>query len=464
MRNDIRIYVPIEKIDKKKRMVFGYASTQAKDSQGEIVEKDAIRKAWKDYMVFANVREMHQLSAVGKTKEWMHDQKGTWIGVKVVDDRAWKFVLEKVYNGFSIGGQVLRKDGDRIKEMIIQEISLVDRPANSEAVFEMVKRDCNGDFICMQRFAKSDLVESLIKLTVNKTNKIMSDLEKAKKKVEEKPKKKEVPAKSVEPEEKKPTPKKKPTQEQPTKPEVESKKEPEKKPETAPIEGEQTVKPLSEQEIGQEGESTTVAKKKLKKDVAEVSALAEVADNLNYLVMAFESRKRPASVINKMKSALKSIMETIALEAGSSMKKVESFGDLQKVLGAELAKLGEKFDDIVEPLAKVGEIEKTVSSLEGRLTTIEGQPKADRPKTAQTVEKKFDAGKETGVEKKGELTKEQAEENVNEVLKKIDTASNKAKVLIENPDPQKQAEAKEELDDLAVEYSKAKTALSAFAI
>lgn|SRR3990167_7574859 len=52
-------------------------------------------------MKFANIREMHQPSAVGVTKEYSHDEFGTWVGVKVVDDIAWKKVKEQVYKGFS---------------------------------------------------------------------------------------------------------------------------------------------------------------------------------------------------------------------------------------------------------------------------------------------------------------------------------------------------------------------------
>lgn len=144
MKNELKIFVPFLKVNKKKKMVYGYATTEVEDSQGEIVEKKAIRKAWEDYMRFANIREMHQNSAVGVTKEFLHDDKGTWIGGKIVDKDAWEKVLEGVYKGFSIGGKVLRKVGNRIKDLILSEISVVDRPANPEAVFTMVKRDDSG--------------------------------------------------------------------------------------------------------------------------------------------------------------------------------------------------------------------------------------------------------------------------------------------------------------------------------
>jgi len=137
----LTFYAPIEKTDEEQRMVYGYASTEALDSQGEIVKKDALKSAITDYMKFANIREMHQPSAVGKTKKANIDAKGLYIAAKVVDDNAWKKVKEGVYNGFSIGGRVKTQIDNQITGLSLSEISLVDRPANPEAVFDVFKAD-----------------------------------------------------------------------------------------------------------------------------------------------------------------------------------------------------------------------------------------------------------------------------------------------------------------------------------
>lgn len=141
----MRQYFEINKVDAEQRMVFGYASTAALDSQGETVTLDAMKGAWDDYMKFANVREMHGSSAVGVVKEHSFDDKGVFIGVKVVDDAAWEKVVEKVYKGFSIGGQKLKDGYDKVTKTItglkLTEISLVDRPANPEALIEVFKAD-----------------------------------------------------------------------------------------------------------------------------------------------------------------------------------------------------------------------------------------------------------------------------------------------------------------------------------
>jgi hypothetical protein len=142
--NDFNLYAKITKIDPELRVVEGYASTEALDAQGEIVTRDAIKMALPDYMKFGNVREMHQPKAAGKTKSATIDDKGMYISVKVVADDAWKLVKEGVYSGFSIGGRMKSKVKNKITGLDLVEISLVDRPANPEAVFTMFKVDDSG--------------------------------------------------------------------------------------------------------------------------------------------------------------------------------------------------------------------------------------------------------------------------------------------------------------------------------
>jgi HK97 family phage prohead protease len=138
----MKIFVPIAKIDDEQRLVYGYATTEALDAHGEVVKRAAIEAALPHYMRFANIREMHQLSAVGVAKEAEFDEKGLYLKAKVVDDEAWAKVREGVYKGFSIGGRVTRRDAaDRnlITGVELNEISLVDRPANPEAMIDAFK-------------------------------------------------------------------------------------------------------------------------------------------------------------------------------------------------------------------------------------------------------------------------------------------------------------------------------------
>ncbi|MDE2166538.1 MAG: HK97 family phage prohead protease [Alphaproteobacteria bacterium] len=140
----MRIFVPLEKCDEEKRLAIGYASTPALDSQGEIVKREAVEAALPDYMRFANIREMHLPSAVGVAAAADVDARGLHIQAKVVDDDAWEKVKQGVYKGFSIGGRVTSRDpADHrvITGIELTEISLVDRPANPEAVIDVYKAD-----------------------------------------------------------------------------------------------------------------------------------------------------------------------------------------------------------------------------------------------------------------------------------------------------------------------------------
>jgi hypothetical protein len=85
---------------------------------------------------------MHQMSAVGIAEEASVDDKGLYVGARIVDPRAWDKVTTGVYKGFSVGGRVKSRDpADRnvITGLSLTEISLVDRPANPEAVFDCWK-------------------------------------------------------------------------------------------------------------------------------------------------------------------------------------------------------------------------------------------------------------------------------------------------------------------------------------
>ena len=139
------VFYEIRKTDDDERMAYGYASTEALDSDGEVIERSAIIKAWDAYMEFANVREMHGRSAAGVVKEFSHDPVGTWVGVEVVDDQSWAKVKKAVYKGFSVGGRATSRKGTKITGLDLFEISLVDRPANPEAKIELWKAESTPD-------------------------------------------------------------------------------------------------------------------------------------------------------------------------------------------------------------------------------------------------------------------------------------------------------------------------------
>jgi hypothetical protein len=133
----------IEPLDDGTIKVHGIVSTPAKDDQGEIVLPAAMREAIPDYMRFPALREMHGLSAAGTALSCDCDDNGiTRIVGHVVDPIAVKKVRNNVYRGFSIGGRVIEREAGNystISKLQLQEISLVDRPANPEAVISLWK-------------------------------------------------------------------------------------------------------------------------------------------------------------------------------------------------------------------------------------------------------------------------------------------------------------------------------------
>jgi hypothetical protein len=125
--------------------VYGVASTGARDDAGEIVRPEAMKAALPDYARYPALREMHQPTAAGRTLEATVDADGaTRIVAHVVDPVAIAKVKSRTYSGFSIGGKVLardRADPTVITKIRLSEISLVDRPANPEAVIDLWKAD-----------------------------------------------------------------------------------------------------------------------------------------------------------------------------------------------------------------------------------------------------------------------------------------------------------------------------------
>ena len=123
--------------------VHGVASTGGRDSSGEVVSPDAMRAALPGYMAFGAVREMHQAKAAGAALHAEVDEEGsTRIVAHVVDPTAVKKVRAGVYKGLSIGGKVLARDphdASLITAIRLDEISLVDRPCNPEAVIDLWK-------------------------------------------------------------------------------------------------------------------------------------------------------------------------------------------------------------------------------------------------------------------------------------------------------------------------------------
>jgi hypothetical protein len=158
--DNIRLTMPLSKVDKENRLVSGWASLDNADSQGDIVLKEANQRAFSRFR--GNIREMHQPIAVGRMVDFKEDSyfdqetqkfyNGIFVTVYVSKGAqdTWEKVLDGTLQGFSIGGAIKDaetqwvKDAGKairfVKDYELVELSLVDSPANQLAnVFSITK-------------------------------------------------------------------------------------------------------------------------------------------------------------------------------------------------------------------------------------------------------------------------------------------------------------------------------------
>jgi hypothetical protein len=152
----MNLFAQIAKIDESKHEVWGVATAEIVDKEGEIFDYESSKpyfKRWSDEISKAtdgkslgNVREMHEPSAVGKLVAIAFDDdvKQIRVGARIVDSVAWQKCMLGVYTGFSIGGAYVKawKDGEYVRFTASPvEISVVDNPCLPGAYFTAVKAD-----------------------------------------------------------------------------------------------------------------------------------------------------------------------------------------------------------------------------------------------------------------------------------------------------------------------------------
>lgn len=163
--DNIRITMPLQKVDKKRRIVSGFATLDNEDTHGDIVTKEASAKAFASFR--GNIRLMHQPIPAGKLvnfrEEEYYDPKtqkmhsGIYVDAYVSEgaEDIWKMVLDGTLTGFSIGGNVkdakteFSKDAGKpvrfIKDYEMVELSLVDNPANQLSNILSIQKSADGN-------------------------------------------------------------------------------------------------------------------------------------------------------------------------------------------------------------------------------------------------------------------------------------------------------------------------------
>lgn len=156
MKPFVNLFAQIAKIDESRHEVWGIATAEVVDKEGEIFDYLSSRpyfKKWSEEIAKAtegrslgNVREMHASSAVGKLVaiDFDDDLRQIRVGARIVDAAAWEKCALGVYTGFSIGGSYIKvwKDGEFVRFTANPvEISVVDNPCVPGAHFTAVKAD-----------------------------------------------------------------------------------------------------------------------------------------------------------------------------------------------------------------------------------------------------------------------------------------------------------------------------------
>ena len=151
--NNVRISMPLTKVDTERRIVSGFATLDNIDKQMDIVTPEASLNAFSKFR--GNIREMHQPKAIGKMVAFKEDKyfdpetkkfyQGIYVSAYISKGAqdAWEKVVDGTYTGFSIGGKMNKWDDAYdekmdaairvIKDYDLVELSLVDSPANQFA-------------------------------------------------------------------------------------------------------------------------------------------------------------------------------------------------------------------------------------------------------------------------------------------------------------------------------------------
>lgn len=141
----------------KYRIIEGYANTNAIDRVNDRVAPRAFEKSLKTYMENPILRYNHEKGKIiGHVFDARIDEKGLFIRAKINygdedADRIWKKIVQKSLRGLSVYGRIVKKQDTQdmtsgvtvkdVSEFDLQEIAVVDIPANQESLLRIVKKN-----------------------------------------------------------------------------------------------------------------------------------------------------------------------------------------------------------------------------------------------------------------------------------------------------------------------------------
>ena len=128
--------------------IEGYASTNDRDRQGDVVPTDVWERGLSNYLKNPVILAYHDhTQPVGRMVDHKIDQKGLWIKANISDaaGNIYKLVKNGILTAFSIGFRVLDAEYNNaaevfvIKDLELHEISVVSVPANQNTLFSLAK-------------------------------------------------------------------------------------------------------------------------------------------------------------------------------------------------------------------------------------------------------------------------------------------------------------------------------------
>lgn len=127
-------------IDEENRIVGGKFTDDLVDVAGHIINKDAMVKAFKEWVEnWGNIKEMH-LGPIGRVVVSMasgeaHQKGWNYLFAQILDESAWSKVVNGLYRGFSVG--ILAHDGKLVSVKDVPESKFAGLP---ESIVKSIKR------------------------------------------------------------------------------------------------------------------------------------------------------------------------------------------------------------------------------------------------------------------------------------------------------------------------------------
>ena len=147
-------------LSKSLKIVAGFATVEVRDTQGDLIDIDAVENAMYKFMSQSRSLHFEHSLPIGEILRWERKEKdgkpAIFIEAFLYDNEATKEIWQKIQNGeihgFSIRGIAKNKMNGKITELELYEISLVFQPANQEAILvNAIEKSKKENFITVMK-------------------------------------------------------------------------------------------------------------------------------------------------------------------------------------------------------------------------------------------------------------------------------------------------------------------------